>query len=150
MNPSPITFVSLKFLRVHVESDFEAPRVAENFSFDGTMLAWSLNHGREGDGTWWVAVGFATDGDADTSARCPYNINMQALGHFRISDTVDADKLETIVFENGAALVYGAIRDMVSTITSRSAPGPLMLPTPTFVGAFAEHQQKPSQMQVEQ
>ena len=142
MNPSPITFVSFKFLRVHVEADFEAQAIAsENFDFSGAMLAWSLNHGRHEDGSWWVAVGFATQ-NADDSPRCPYNIDMQAVGVFRVSDNVAETKREELVFENGAALVYGSIRDMASTITARSLSGPLMLPTPSFMGEFKAHQQK--------
>ena len=31
---------------------------------------------------------------------------------------------------------------MPTTITSLSVPGPLMLPTPTFIGAFIEQQQQ--------
>jgi preprotein translocase subunit SecB len=33
---------------------------------------------------------------------------------------------------NGASLLYGAVREMVSTITSRSAHGPLLLPSLNF------------------
>lgn len=147
MNPSPITFVSLKFLRVHVEADFGAQTIqSEDFNFDGAMLAWSLNHGKNEDGSWWVAVGFATSDDAD-SPRCAYNIDMQAMGVFRVSDGVEQINREALVFENGAALVYGAIREMALSITSRSVPGPLMLPTPSFMGAFKEHQKKLTQQQ---
>ncbi|WP_167769427.1 hypothetical protein [Thioalkalivibrio halophilus] len=46
--------------------------------------------------------------------------------------------------EYGAALVYGAIREMVTNITSRSLAGPLTLPTPSFVGALELRNQKPS------
>jgi preprotein translocase subunit SecB len=142
MKPSPITFVSFKFLRVHVDVDFEAQAVVgDDFDFSGAMLAWSLNHGRHDEGSWWVAVGFATQ-NADDNPRCPYNIDMQAVGTFRVSDNVDEVKREELVFENGAALVYGAIRDMVSTITARSISGPMMLPTPSFMGEFKAHQQK--------
>jgi preprotein translocase subunit SecB len=142
MNPSPITFVSFKFLRVHIEVDFDAQtNPGEDFDFGGAMLAWSLNHGRHDDGTWWVAVGFATP-STDENPRCPYHIDMQAVGVFRVSDPIDEARREEIVFENGAALVYGSIRDMVSTVTARSISGPLMLPTPSFVGEFKTHQQK--------
>ena len=47
-------------------------------------------------------------------------------------------------YEYGAALVYGAIREMVTNITSRSLAAPLTLPTPSFVGALELRHQKPS------
>jgi len=137
MKPSPLTMHSLDFLRVHVQADHTATQTAQAFDFDGAMLAWSIKHGQDKDGTWWVAVGFATDPQADAAQRCPYDLDMRAMGIFSIADTVPADRKEEIVYENGAALVYGAIREMVATVTSRSLAGKLMLPTPTFVGAFA-------------
>ncbi|NMG16650.1 hypothetical protein [Aromatoleum bremense] len=147
MKPSPITFVDLKFLRVHVEADFHGEaKPADAFDFDGALLAWSLNHGQREDGSWWIAVGFATN-DGTDGPNCPYKIDMQAIGVFEVSESVDAGIREELVFENGAALVYGAIRDMVSTITARSISGPLMLPTPTFVGSFAEHRGKLAEIQ---
>lgn len=137
MKASPITFLNLQFMRVHVEADFSAETPASDYSFDGALLSWTLQHGRDEDGRWWVAVGFATDHEEDPSKRSPYNIDVQAVGFFKVSDNVDADKRETMVYENGGALVFGAIRDMVANITARSIPGLLMLPTPTFVGSFA-------------
>lgn len=142
MKPSPLTMRSLDFLRVHVEADHTAQQTAQAFDFDGALLAWSIKHGQDKEGTWWVAVGFATDTQAAAEQRCPYDLDMRAMGIFSIADSVAADRKEEIVYENGAALVYGAIREMVATVTSRSIAGKLMLPTPTFVGAFAEAKSK--------
>ena len=137
MKPSPLTMYSLDFLRVHVQADHMATQNAQTFDFDGALLAWSIKHGQDKEGAWWVAVGFATDPQADVKQRCPYDLDMRAMGIFSIADTVPAERKEEIVYENGGALVYGAIREMVATVTSRSLAGKLMLPTPTFVGAFA-------------
>lgn len=141
MKASPLTFLSLKFLRVRVEADFEAQPSPDAYDFDGAMLAWTLNHGRELDGRWWVAVGFACDQAATPSERrSPYAIDVQAIGFFRVADSIEADRREALVCENGAALVYGAIREMVASITARSVPGALMLPTPSFIGTFKDGQ----------
>lgn len=137
---SPLRFVDLKFLRVHVEANFEsAADSADGFDFNGAMLSWSLDYGLvENSDQWWVAVGFAT-GEAENRLKCPYAIDVQAVGFFEASESVPPDKVEELIFENGAALVYGSIRDMVSTITGRGLLGPLMLPTPTFIGALERH-----------
>lgn len=139
MKASPLKFQDLKFLRVHVEADFSADTLEPNgFDFNGAMLSWSLDHGFDKEAKrWWVAVGFAT-GEAEGKPKCPYAIDIQAVGFFGVSKAVPEEKVEALVFENGAALVYGAIRDLVSTITARGVLGPLMLPTPTFVGALGE------------
>lgn len=139
MNPSPLTFKDLKFLRVRVEADLGVKTPVANFDFDGCLLGWSINHGAEKpENVWWVAVGFASS-NQDAEKACPYEIDVQAVGTFEVSTSVPVHKREKLVYENGAALVYGAIRDMVSNISSRSLPGSLMLPTPTFIGAFEEY-----------
>lgn len=122
-----------------MEADFSADPLEPNgFDFNGAMLSWSLDHGFDEEAKrWWVAVDFAT-GEAEGKPRCPYAIDIQAVGFFGVSEAVPESKVEALVLENGAALVYGAIRDLVSTITARGVLGPLMLPTPTFVGALGE------------
>lgn len=136
MKPSPLTLLTLDFLRVHVQAIHEATQTAEEFDFDGAMLSWSIKHGQEDDGSWWLAVGFATDPQAPADQRCPYDLDIRAMGFFNIAETLAPDRREEIVYENGAALVYGAIREMVANVTARCIGGKLMLPTPTFMGAF--------------
>ena len=136
MKPSPLTLLTLDFLRVHIHANHEAKQTVEEFDFEGATLSWSIKHGQHDDGSWWVAVGFATDDEASAGQRCPYDLDMRALGSFNIAESVAADRREEIVYENGAALVYGAIREMTASVTARSIAGKLMLPTPTFVGAF--------------
>jgi preprotein translocase subunit SecB len=138
MKAGPITFHNLQFIRVHVEAEFEAQTAASDFAFEGTKLCWGINHGREDNGRWWVGVAFNTADDEKPDKRCPYNIDVQAVGFFSISDQIQADKHEAMIFENGGELVFSAIREMVADITARSVPGQLMLPTPTFAGSFSE------------
>ncbi|SEL63183.1 hypothetical protein [Ectothiorhodospira marina] len=137
VKPSPLTLHGIQFVRVLIEADLESDIVrASQFNFDGSMLNWALDYGYDDqDKTWWVAVGFGTAPD-DERPRCPYILDVQAVGVFSVSEKYPADKHEGLAFEYGAALVYGAIREMVTNITSRSLAGTLMLPTPSFVGAF--------------
>ncbi|MCG5513999.1 hypothetical protein [Ectothiorhodospira shaposhnikovii] len=137
MNPSPLTLHGIQFVRVHVEPDLDSGIArADQFDFDGSLLKWALDHGFDDqDKTWWVAVGFGTTIDEERP-RCPYILDVQAVGVFSVSEQYPAHKHESLAFEYGAALVYGAIREMVTNITSRSLIGPLTLPTPSFVGAF--------------
>jgi preprotein translocase subunit SecB len=136
MKPSPLTLHGIQFVRVHVETDLESENRADEFEFDGQTLQWGLDHGRDEDnGTWWVAVGFGTH-QAEDEPRCPYILDVQAVGIVSVSEEYPAEKHEKLAYEYGAALVYGAIREMVTNITGRSLAGPLVLPTPSFVGAL--------------
>lgn len=144
MKPSSLTFLDLKFFRIKVETDFSAKTKADDFDFNGAMVGWNIRHGKEeSDHKWWVAVGFVVANE-NAEVICPYNIDVQALGIFTVSEKYPAENEERLVYENGAALVYGAIREMVSMITSRSLAGTLMLPTPTFVGTYSEYLGKQS------
>jgi preprotein translocase subunit SecB len=145
MKPSPLQLSGLEFIRVHVEVDLDSPcKRADEFDFDGRQLAWSIDHGREAtDDTWWVAVGFATN-QGDDEPRCPYLVDVQAIGVFSVSERMQPDRHEKLVYENGAAIIYSAIREMITNVTARSMAGPLVIPSPTFMGAFEEREEDAS------
>lgn len=68
-------------------------------------------------------------------AQAPYNIRMSVRGIVRMHLTQSdgqAEERRVRALVNGASLLYGAVREMVSTITSRSAHGPLLLPSLNF------------------
>lgn len=143
MKPSPLTFLKIEFIQVNVSADYKAEVTGPEFDFEGALIALSIKHGQhKEDGTWWVAVGFRTKNSSDAKALCPYIIDVFAVGTFEVAEAFEEDRKERLVYESGAALVYGSIRDMVSTITARSSLGLLMLPTPTFMGEFDLHKEK--------
>jgi preprotein translocase subunit SecB len=145
MKQSVITLRDLTFLAIKCEIDPDYKGPASEFDFQGAFLHWGLRHGKSGDDgrTWWVGLDFATRQEGDK--RCPYALDIKAVGMFSVNESVPEERREELAFENGAALVYGAIREMVSTITARSAFGTLLLPTASFVGEFQKHQEKLAQ-----
>ncbi len=69
------------------------------------------------------------------AAQAPYNIQVSVRGTVRMHLTQEqgqAEERRVRALVNGASLLYGAVREMVSTITSRSAHGPLLLPSLSF------------------
>jgi len=69
------------------------------------------------------------------AGKAPYNIQVSVRGTVRIHLTQAQGQFEerrVRALVNGASLLYGAVREMVSTITSRSAHGPLLLPSLSF------------------
>lgn len=141
MKPSMLSLLGLTFLGIKLELNPKFEGKADEFDFDGAMLLWKVRHGKRNDTKgWWVGVEFATqEGDEKP---CPYLIDMKAVALFEVSEKVPAEEQEKFVYENGASLVYGAIREMVSTISARSAYGSLMLPTASFFGSFEERGKK--------
>ena len=68
-------------------------------------------------------------------AQAPYTIEVSVRGVVPMHLTQAAGQAEerrVRALVNGASLLYGAVREMVSTITSRSAHGPLLLPSLSF------------------
>ncbi len=65
-------------------------------------------------------------------------------GHVRVAGLIEAhpefppDKVADAVQFNGAALLYGVIRELVASITSRSAKGLLMLPSMNLKALLAQ------------
>lgn len=145
MRPSTLTLRDLTFLGVHIEVDMDFTGQALGFDFDGAKISSGVRHGKQGpedDLRWWVGVDFAVFSDEEK--RCPYSVEMKAAGLFTIDESVPVEKRESFVYESGAAMVYSAIREMVATITGRSAHGPFTLPTVSFFGSFEERDQLPS------
>jgi preprotein translocase subunit SecB len=137
LTASPLTFLHLEFLRVHVQADFKATVKANDFDFQGAYVGFSIKHGRsEDESSWFVGLGFRASNPESATVICPYTIDIFAIGTFEVAQNYPLEKHEKLVYENGAALVYGCIRDMVATITARGAQGLMMLPTPTFMNQF--------------
>lgn len=68
-------------------------------------------------------------------AQAPYSIQVSVRGIVRMHLTQvkgQAEERRVRALVNGASLLYGAVRELVSTITSRSAHGPLLLPSLSF------------------
>ncbi len=68
-------------------------------------------------------------------AQAPYNIQVSVRGTVRmhlakVEGQAEERRLRALV--NGASLLYGAVREMVNTITSRSAHGMFLLPSLNF------------------
>lgn len=79
---------------------------------------------RETDCAFGVVLGVAIDNVDGKVA--PYKIDVLAVGLVEIAEIVEKDKRADLATVSGANLIYGAIRELVMTLTSRAIPGPLM------------------------
>lgn len=140
MRPSIIQLKRVFFQRFEVEviepSEGTAQIEAEDFDFEGITFRISLDaqSGMTGDvvdpKTYFIILRVAIDQDEKKPA--PYKIDVSALGIIDISEVIEPAKRRDLALVNGASLVYGAIRELVTTVTARCIPGPFILPTTDF------------------
>lgn len=74
----------------------------------------------------------------------PYEVNVTVKGLVRMHLTQaegQAEERRVRALVNGVSLLYGAVRDQVMTITSRSVHGPFLLPSVSFADlALPKHE----------
>jgi len=69
---------------------------------------------------------------ADPQKPFAYSGNFSVVGIFEVSPDFPAERLAQLVQVNGGSLLFGAIRDLILTISSRSIKGGFLLPTLNF------------------
>lgn len=75
-------------------------------------------------------------------ASAPYSATVAIQGAVRMHmtpDMKDLDDRRQRALVNGISLLYGLVRDMVSSITSRSTHGQMLLPTLNFFSLANQH-----------
>jgi preprotein translocase subunit SecB len=70
--------------------------------------------------------------NAEANADRPYRLDFAAVGFFEIDQDFEHNDIERLVRINGSSVLYSALRELVLIITSRSAWGPITLPTINF------------------
>lgn len=144
MRPSPLQLARAEFLHVSI-----VPRVEPdiwNFAFkpelhdfDKTKIVTSLSHAvadsEEGAQTTEFLVKLGVELPDDGENRPPYLVNIQCVGYFSIHHKAFPEETKRIDagVVNGASILYGMIREMVSNITARSWYGPMLLPSGNFL-----------------
>ncbi len=140
MRPSIIQLKQLVFQRVLVEAakplDQVTPGEAAEFEFDKVRFRINLDIGTGDDESdlnqreYVVLLGIGIDNSEGKPA--PYKIDVLAAGLIEVSEKVEEEKRADLATVNGASLVYGAIREMVCSVTSRCVAGTFLLPTMDF------------------
>lgn len=75
----------------------------------------------------------------------PYKGSADVIGFFEVAESWPEENRETLVTVNGASLLYGAIREMILTLSSRCSHGEFLLPTLRFSPPEQEAAPKPPQ-----
>jgi len=139
MRASPLQLKHLLFTKVLVDPEvpFEEADTFKHgeFSFEGVVFDVNLTTaqaaGQEADPRdFMIKLHVGISNKKDTHA--PYKIDIGVVGLFTVSEVILLEDRNNIVTVNGASMLYGAIREQVATLTSRSYLGSMVLPTMDF------------------
>ena len=86
----------------------------------------SIKHAKLNEG-WSVWLKVAFGGQAAGKALHTGEIEFEGI--FAVHPKYPEDKIENLVRMNGGAILYGAVRELVLTLTARSKHGPFEMPT---------------------
>lgn len=115
------------FTHVEVVCDPDCLKAPENESYEVTLSATEPT--QETDDAPWKMNVDVRFGPSDKAQPVRYRGHLTVMGFFDVHPDFAEDKRLDLVRTNGGSLLLGAIREMVLTLTSRSARGPFELPT---------------------
>lgn len=143
MQPSPLQLRRVEFLSVSILPKEEPDVFCEKkslvpFRFDGTRVLASISHALANDEeksnhtNFLITFAFALPNDGKNPP--PYLIDIRCVGYFSIVKKAFPDEVQRldVGVVNGASMLYGIIRELVSNITCRSWYGELLLPSVNF------------------
>lgn len=127
MNHSPLQLSRHFFTKVVVEANPNGKPEISN------QLNCHLEVGQSAEDAkqWQVTVRLKLESPSEGEA-C-YTGEIHAVGLFRVVDGWPDEKIPLLVEANGAALLYGAIREMLLNLTARGPWAPVLLNSMTFI-----------------
>jgi preprotein translocase subunit SecB len=144
MQLSPLQLEDLRFVHVCIEprevpdlKDFD--KVFTPYEFGNTKFTSTVEHVQAPDEEdspmtkFIVGLTLQLPDEGDTPP--PYIIDVKCIGYFTIDKGAFPDPIKRydVGVVNGASLLYGAIREMVATTTSRLWYGKMFLPAVNFL-----------------
>jgi len=139
MRSSPLQLKHLLFTKILLDPEVpfeEADTFKQGeFSFEGVVfdvsLTTALAAGQEEDPhDFMIRLHVGISNKKETHA--PYKIDIGVVGLFTATEKIKTEDRNNVVTVNGASILYGAIREQVATLTSRSYLGSMVLPTMDF------------------
>ena len=129
MIPSPLSLKTHFFSRIEVE----AQPCLEGEPGDG-LVSSHLECARheEEERCWMVQLGIKLEKEEELPAP-HYTYHLEIIGVFSLAEEVELKDPDTFVKVNGAAVLYGAAREMIANLTARGPFDAVELPTVTFV-----------------
>lgn len=134
---SPLQLLRVVFEKVNIQTGDSIDKAQENwapnFDFEDveikTEVTFGIKEGQEEDPIdFMVSVRLFIENNNDDK-KFPYLVDIKAHGWFELAPVFPVEKRESIMLINGGSMVIGAIREQILQVTSRSAFGPLTIPS---------------------
>lgn len=113
--------------------------MAPDFDFEGVFFNVDVGHGdinpvHSNDKITKMLVAVRVQIENNSGVIAPYKINVKVSGIFKwLNNTTDPVERKDLMVVNGASMLYGTIREMVLSLTSRSVAGAMTLPSFNFL-----------------
>ena len=120
---SPIQLISRKFLDIELRP--QSKRGKESGFTTSHMIA--VLQDEEDPTRWRTKLGIRI-ANLDEDHHAPYLGEITIAGTFKLSQEFPEEKAKQMVHLNSGAILYGAIRELVLSLTSQSIHGELILP----------------------
>jgi len=121
-------FFTLLSIRANPNGSNEAPINLEPVVF--------CNRSSKEPNHWSLGLGLKLK-SADRKKPYIYEVEVEIQALVEVSSVFSEEKRDQLAFVNGLSLLYSAIREMLLTVTGRSAHGPMCVPTLNFGEIFA-------------
>lgn len=147
MRPSPLQLQRVIYRKVSVlptpTPEGETALKSAGFDFNQVNIRSAIGSGaRAGqeDDPRDFLVNLEIGIDNKEGKTAPYCLDVEVVGIFHVLPTLPKERRLDLVTVNGASILYGVIREIVSLLTSRFAAGTLTLPGMNFEDSLPSKQ----------
>lgn len=131
MQPSPLHLENYFFTRIHMDA-CEDPACQE-VEVSGQLKTQTRCQPHAGDPLRWM-VTLVLSLDQDVDAACPpYTAEFEVVGFFAVDESFPEERRSGLVQANAPAVLFGAVREMLTNLSSRGPYPPVNLNTVTFI-----------------
>jgi len=131
MKPSPLQLESYVFTRIHMDA-CEDPECLEMESAGQVQVNTQCQQHNEEPSRWMVTIRVSVS-QKDAEPCPPYVLDVEVVGFFQVAEEYPPEKRASMVKANAPAVLFGAVREMVSNITARGPYPRVDFPTVTFI-----------------
>ena len=137
MIPSPLQLEHYFFTHIELDAHPNAdPKNEMDFGADVECAQHEEDPRR-----WMLTLNVVLKAEED-DAPPPYTGEFEIVGMFKVIDEYPEEKVAKLVHINGAAILYGTVREMVTNMTARGPFPPIILPTTTFIDECSDKGEK--------
>lgn len=132
MNKAPLLLERyfLTDLRLVTRHEFDPKRKAI-YKFSRLLSDVKYLVNEKHPGVWMVPLHLKYE--SKSSDNVPYSFSINIVGFFRVHEEYPKDKAEDLIHINAPAMLFGAAREVIGSISGRGPWGPILLPSVNFI-----------------